>query len=100
MHFFVSQLGKSWDWKKDGIILKKNTVEYHSPGLLEDELMIQVTCSHIGSKSFTLAYQIFNQNHVLRASGESVLVCFNYLKGKTVEVPEIFVKILKLHQTL
>ena len=100
MHFFVSQLGKDWDWKKNGVILKKNTIVYHQPGLLREKLHVNVSCNHIGDKSFTLSYEIFNQDDVLKTEGESVLVCFDYHEEKTISIPTFFLGLLKKHLTL
>lgn len=97
MNFFVSELGPTWDWKKYGIILKKNIVEYHVPGRLEDQMNVNVSCSRIGTSSFSLTYQVINHKDILIASGESVLVCFDYTIEKVSQIPEIILKVLKKH---
>ena len=97
MHFFVSQLGENWDWKKFGVILKKNSIIYHQPAYLEDELRVEVACSHIGEKSFTLTYHIYNHENVLKTEGESILVCYDYMLNQTIEIPTKFKDILKKH---
>ncbi|MBD3637727.1 MAG: acyl-CoA thioesterase [Crocinitomicaceae bacterium] len=97
MYFFVSQLGYDWDWKAKGIILKKNTILYHSPGLLTDQLSVEVECTHIGDSSFTLSYKVKNQTGEVRAEGESILVCMNYAEGKKISIPQEFLEILKKH---
>ncbi|MEX1002970.1 MAG: acyl-CoA thioesterase [Crocinitomicaceae bacterium] len=97
MHFFVSQLGKNWDWKKKGIILKKNSITYHQPSYLEDELTVILSCSHIGTKSFTLLYKIIDAGAELKAEGSSLLVCMDYTKNQSIEIPEKMRGILKKH---
>ena len=97
MNFFVSQLQNEWDWKKTGFILKKNVVEYHSPTRLEDQIHVETFCSHIGGKSFTLTYLVKDSNDNLKASGESIVVCFDYHSNTTIQIPETLVKILKAH---
>lgn len=97
MHFFVSQLGKDWDWKAKGIILKKNEVIYHSPGVLTDELTVKVACTYIGLSSFTLSYLIENQEGHVRAEGSSVLVCMNYIEGQKMQIPAEMLAVLKQH---
>lgn len=96
MNFFVSQLGTNWDWRAEGIILKKNTIVYHSPGQL-DQLIVEVACTHIGDSSFTLSYKVINQDNELRANGESVLVCMDYVQGKIISIPNSFLEILQKH---
>lgn len=97
MNFFVTELGATWDWKKHGIILKKNIVEYHEPGRLEEQLRVEVTCNKIGSSSFTLHYQILNAKNVLKCEGESVIVCFDYTIEKVSHIPDFMLVVLKKH---
>ena len=97
MQFFVQQLGENWDWKKKGIILKKNSITYHEPSYLEDNLSVNVFCEHIGTKSFTLAYQVIDGNKKCKAEGSSVLVCIDYTKNSLIEIPEKFKEILQKH---
>lgn len=98
MHFFVSQLGPDWDWKGKGIILKKNEVLYHSPGQITDQLRCEVRCAHIGDTSFTLSYQILNQENQLRAEGSSILVCMDYNAQKVISIPAKMQEALEKHQ--
>ncbi|MEO9531433.1 MAG: acyl-CoA thioesterase [Crocinitomicaceae bacterium] len=97
MYFFVNQLGREWDWKKYGIILKKNEVIYHRPGQLENQLRVDVSCAHIGDTSFTLSYKIIDEKEQLIAEGSSVLVCFDYTVQSITKVHEQFLPILKKH---
>ncbi len=95
--FFLSEFGKDWDWKKDGLIIKKNTIEYHIPTFIEDEIRVDVSCNHIGSKSFTLTYSVLDGNNNLKAYGESVVVCFDYKTQQTITIPERMKTILTQH---
>jgi acyl-CoA thioester hydrolase len=81
--FFLKGLGADWDWKKYGLIIKKNTIEYLHPIFIEEEIHVDVTCSHIGSKSFTLAYKVYDDKKQLKAFGESLVVSFDYTKNTT-----------------
>ena len=96
MHFFDSQL-KDWDWKKTGFILKKNIVEYQSPTRLKDLIHVEVECNHIGTKSFTLSYTVKDADNNIKCTGESVVVCFNYISNKTIAIPTVLIDILKNH---
>lgn len=95
--FFISGFGPDWDWKKDGLILKKNTVEYHIPTFIEDEIRVEVSCNHIGSKSFTLTYAVLDAKNNLKAYGESVVVSFDYTQQTTVNIPEKMRNLLAQH---
>lgn len=75
------------DWKKEGIILAKATIDFRQPMVGYDHYYIAVRCSRIGSKSFDLAYLItWEENNEVRviAEGTTVLVCFNYEKQQTI----------------
>jgi len=88
---YFADLGGSWDWKSQGILLAKNVVEYYLPILLNDHVVIKTKCIGIGGKSLTFSYLIqrIHRGELQACSkGESVLVCFDSVKGKTIEVPE------------
>ena len=95
--FFIATIGQDWDWKKHGLIIKKNVIEYHIPTFIEDEIHVEVTCTAIGTKSFTLAYAVKDSKDNLKANGESVVVSFDYAQNRTIEIPEIMRKGLDLH---
>lgn len=97
MHFFVSQLGMDWDWRKYGIILKKNEITYHQPTFLGDRIVVEVNCTQIGKSSFTLSYIIREQNKGVMAEGLSTLVCFDYTKNEVVPVHKSFKPMLEKH---
>lgn len=95
--FFVSKFGRNWDWKKDGLIIKKNTIEYHIPTFIEDEIRVEVSCNHIGTKSFTLTYSVLDAKNNLKAYGESVVVCFDYQQQSTTPIPSDMKELLEKH---
>jgi acyl-CoA thioester hydrolase len=99
IHFFIGGLGQNWDWKKFGFIVKKNVVEYHVPVYLTDQLEVEVSSVHIGEKSFTLSYHVFDKNRTLKTYGESVIVCLDYHQGKTISIPAEVRQILESHFT-
>lgn len=85
LHYFGQLLDKKWDWQKQGIILKKNEVEYIKPLYLADEPLIYLFLEHIGTTSFTLAYELHVEGKV-RTKGSSVIVCYDFSMGETVAV--------------
>lgn len=97
MHFFITSLTSNWDWKKQGFIVKKNTIEYHQAIYLTDKINVEVNCTHIGTKSFTLSYHIKDDASNVKCYGESVIVCINYLESKTIEIPIEILAHLKSH---
>ncbi len=93
MQFFQSVIRGDWDWKRDGIVLARNEVDYMRPLLLQDHVLIDTHVEKIGSKSLTFAYAFYDESdagRVIYAKGRSVIVCFDYHSGKTTEVPELW----------
>lgn len=83
--YFEQLLGKDRDWKREGMILRTNQVEYLKPILLRDEPEITIFCKKIGTKSFILGYELYVLGE-LYATGESVLVAYNSEKLMSVEL--------------
>ncbi len=86
MDFFNELLGKDWDWINNGIILLKNEIEYLQPVVLGDEPQIHLSVEKLGTKSFVLGYQLM-VNGNLYTRGTSTLVCFDYTKKVSIEIP-------------
>ncbi|MES2799933.1 MAG: thioesterase family protein [Bacteroidota bacterium] len=85
IHYFAELLGVDWDWKVNTAVLAKNEVEYIRPVLLGDSPEITVFCEHLGTKSFTLCYEL-TVNGIIFAKGKSVLVAYDGISGKSVEI--------------
>lgn len=87
LEFFKHLANRDWDWKKYGLILARNEVDYLKPIKLHDNIVVHVSSEEVGTKSFTLSYQIKSEDgNVLYAKGKSVMVCFDYLQNTSVEV--------------
>jgi acyl-CoA thioester hydrolase len=84
--YFTPLLGKDWDWKKYGIILKKNEIEYIKPVFLDQTPEIRIYLLNIGTKSFTLGYEL-TVNSEIYTTGSSVLVGFDSHENSTIELP-------------
>lgn len=87
VHYFGQLLGTDWNWKTDGVLLVRNEVEYLRPVLLNDTPEVTVYTEEIGTKSFTLRYEV-HVNDTLTTKGLSVLVCYNAQTNQTIAVPE------------
>lgn len=85
MHYLTQLLPQNWDWKKHGIILKKNEVEYFKPLYIQDKPSISIFTESIGNKSFSLAYEL-HVNNDLKTKGSSLVVCFDFIENNTVEI--------------
>lgn len=76
----------NWEWQEKGIVLGRNEIDYVTPVYLHDKIIVKTQCDHIGSKSFTLAYELFKvvaEQEILCTKGRSILVCFDFVTGET-----------------
>lgn len=87
MHYFAELVGTDWNWMEEGVVLVKNEVEYLKPIVLNDVPFVKVTLIQLGTKSFTLGYEI-TVNDQLATKGSSILVGFNSKTQSTIEIPE------------
>ena len=94
VHFIDEVLENKVDWDKQGLILANTEVSFLSPILLKDKIQVETTCTKIGNKSFTLSYRIFTKEGN-KATGSSVLVCFDYTTKTSVAVPTAWKQLLE-----
>ena len=91
--FFSELLGEQWDWKKDGVLLRKTEIEYIKPLLLHEQPEIFIYTNKIGNKSFELGYELKVLDEI-RTTGSSVLVSFDSTKMITTELPQKLKEVL------
>ena len=87
VHYFKELLGESWDWKKAGILLVRNEIDYLIPILLHQQPKIKMFLIEIGNKSFQLGYEIYI-GETLHTKGSSILVCFDAVTQQSILVPQ------------
>ena len=68
------------------VFIRRNTIEYHAPGKLDDWLDIGIRCDRIGNSSITMAWSVWTQGRLL-VTGESVYVFTTLNTAKPVAVP-------------
>jgi acyl-CoA thioester hydrolase len=91
MDFLGQFIEQDHDWKKLGLILARNEVDYRQPVRLNDTVEVETWCSNVGTKSFDLSYALFvktNEGRKLCTQGRSVMVCFDYTGRGSIAVPE------------
>ncbi|MBI1837112.1 MAG: acyl-CoA thioesterase [Flavobacteriia bacterium] len=93
VQYFQQLLGEKWDWRKYGMLLKKNEITYHKSVLLYDEPEIYIYTSYIGTKSFVFDYELMVNNE-LYTTGSSLMICYDAINNQTIEIP------LKLKEAL
>jgi acyl-CoA thioester hydrolase len=86
VHYFKELLGKTWDWKKAGVLLVRNEVDYLAPILLHQKPSISMYLIEIGTKSFKLGYEIIIDDKI-HTKGCSVMVCYDAVTNQTIHVP-------------
>lgn len=96
MDFFRQELGIDWDWQEAGILLARNELDYLQPVFLDEHIKVELFCTHIGTKSFTLDYHVSeNKSEDVKTKGRSTLVCFNNLEKESIDIPEKLREILE-----
>lgn len=95
----VFDIGTDWN-KQDGLILARVEMDFRKPIFFDDKVFVYTRCSRIGNKSFDLSFLIVREaaptNNTspgeikteILAEGKTVLACYDYLQGKTTEIPE------------
>jgi acyl-CoA thioester hydrolase len=94
IHYFHPLLGPDWDWFSKGVVLVNNEATYLHSILLHDKPIIILKVTEIGTKSFTLGYEVF-VGEQLCATGASKLVCFNNHLKASIEIPDKMMIALK-----
>lgn len=89
MLFMNKHIGRNWDWRNKGMILKKNEVEYIKPVYLYDQVEIEIIPQHLGNTSFTLDYVLYANGEV-KCTGRSIMVCFNFVTNEKTQVYDEF----------
>lgn len=87
VHYFGQLLGDKWDWNSNGVLLVRNEIDYIAPVLLNDTPVITIKTETIGTKSFTLSYEV-KVNEKLVTTGKSTLVTFDGKQNKSIPIPE------------
>ncbi len=95
MAFFKERIGQKWDWKRFGIIVARNEIDYLKPLFLHDEVYIAAEFGKMGNKSFQMLMRIFkreNNAEVDCAKGVVTLVCYDHQQQTTIPVPDAWRK--------
>jgi acyl-CoA thioester hydrolase len=91
VQYFTDIFARENNWQKTGMILAKTEIDYKVPIFLNDEVYCFTRITNFGTKSFTIANAVVkkvNGQLELCAEGKSVLVCMDYEKKETAEIPQ------------
>jgi acyl-CoA thioester hydrolase len=89
MSLFRTFIPAGHDWESQGLILARNEIDHLMPVKLHDDIRVDVWCADVGSKSVDLRYEVvrLNDRSGICARGRSVMVCFDHIHHKSIEVP-------------
>ena len=82
-------------------ILAHICCDYLIPATLNDQLVLQMTVGEIGNKSFELNYELTDRTDRSKifAKGESIQVCFDYKRNRSIPVSKSLIdKLLEYQQ--
>jgi len=71
-----------------GVILASTTCDFKIPVKWPQKLKISTACTAVGNTSFTLGYEILDEQNKVVAKGTSVQVMYDYNKGTKVSIPD------------
>lgn len=92
--FFNQLLSKDWDWKENGIIIKKHEISYEEPIFYGNKIEINTSVGKINKSSFEL-YHLIYVSDSLKTKIISTIVYFNYNTLQSKKLDEHILKILK-----
>jgi len=101
--YFDDVLGLRINWKKNGLILAKNILEYKSPVYLRDTIICKTSVVKLGNKSIEIYNELIRKNNnkeELVACAHGILVCFDYEKNETIEIPADWRELIKQKENL
>jgi len=87
LHYNHKYLGELIDWKERGFILGTNYMIYVHPLFLFDRVRIHTGIGRMGRRSVTFVNLLTNHEGKHVAYAYSVLVAYDFLRGKSIDVP-------------
>lgn len=89
MHF-LDRIGvlRSHNEHGIGVILASTTCDFKRPVEWPMRLMVRTGCTAVGNTSFTMTYEILDEQGALVATGTSVQVMYDYNAQAKVRVPD------------
>lgn len=101
--YFDEVLGLRINWKKNGLILAKNILEYKLPVYLRDTIFCRTKVVKLGNKSIEIFNELVrknNKNEEVVASAHGILVCYDYEKNETIEIPSEWRELIQRKENL
>ncbi len=89
-NFFDDVIGRQDNWFERGLIIAHTDIDYYNPVYLRDVVKAYVRIAKTGTKSFDVEHLLVktvNKEDIICAIATSVLVCMDYTKKQTIEIP-------------
>lgn len=96
--FLDDLFGDTIRYEVNGVIVASAHADFKIPVLFKDKIFVRTWCSRLGKKSFDISYSLFKNNdgkEVEMATGLTAMVCFDYTKGASMEMPDLWRKTLE-----
>jgi len=89
MGFLRRFIAPDHDWRTEGLILARNSVDHRLPIYLNDVMEAAAWGSAIATKSFDLRYTLTRagEGSGICAEGRSVMVCYDYKAERSITLP-------------
>ncbi len=94
---YWEKIGIEKDFKATGIgpMLASTSCQFKKPLFYPGNIIVEAKVISIGNTSFKLNHQILDQNRELAATGEDVVVLFDFNKNEKVVIPDDIRKKIK-----
>ena len=89
-NFFDDIIGQQDNWFERGLIIAHTEIDYLQPVYLRDEVKAFVRIAKTGIKSFDIEHllvKMIDGKPIICAIANSILVCMDYTKKQTIEIP-------------
>jgi len=89
-NFFDDVIGQQDNWFERGLIIAHTDIDYLQPVYLRDDVKVLVRIAKTGTKSFDVEHVLIKMvdvKQVICAIANSILVCMDYTKKQTIEIP-------------
>ncbi|MBN1820858.1 MAG: acyl-CoA thioesterase [Prolixibacteraceae bacterium] len=88
IEYFKDCFKQNIDWKKKGFVIAGIQVDFFSPVFLDDKISITTKVETLGEKSLNMVQLVLKEGQEEPvAAGKTVMVCFDYSKKESIEIP-------------
>lgn len=94
---YWEKIGIDQDFRKTGIgpMLASTSCQFKKPLFYPGNILVEASVISIGNTSFKLNHRIWDQKGELAATGEDVVVLFDFNKNEKVVIPEEIRKMIE-----